>query len=152
MLLQDRYLPLDFRGSSFPEMSALLSADWGLGIDGVFVDCPETASMWLSLWCATEGLETCFNSPLRRLDPRGDEPSHVHPATAVSVFVVVGMLIAACVVWVALRRKKAGYKAYRGVGLQADSATLYDGEVMRVGTELAARASSQHGGSSGVRS
>jgi hypothetical protein len=48
--VQDRYLPLDFRGSSFPEVAALLSSQDGLSIDGVFVDCPLTAEMWLGWW------------------------------------------------------------------------------------------------------
>lgn len=144
-VLQDQYLPLDFRGSAFPELFALMSSNHGLGIDGAFVDCPETASMWLQLWCATEGLETCPDSPWRKLHAQ-KEPSDVHPATAISVFVVVGLLIVACVLWSVLRKTKGSHRTYRGLGAHADPAGLLDSNAMRAGVELTTRGASQNGG------
>ena len=42
--LQGRYMAIDFDSDPLREMSYF----WGLGIDGVFVDCPSTAREWLS--------------------------------------------------------------------------------------------------------
>jgi hypothetical protein len=40
-------MALDFRGDPHQELTALLSREHGLGVDGAFVDCPVTAAAWL---------------------------------------------------------------------------------------------------------
>ena len=42
--LQGRFMALDFQSDPLAELSAF----WGLGVDGVFVDCPSTAREWLA--------------------------------------------------------------------------------------------------------
>lgn len=46
---ENRFMALDFRGSVLDEMRALLDAQTGLNVDGVFVDCPSTALLYRSL-------------------------------------------------------------------------------------------------------
>lgn len=43
---EDPFLPLDVRGDPAAELQLYGSLDQGLGLDGVFVDCPSTAMQW----------------------------------------------------------------------------------------------------------
>jgi hypothetical protein len=105
--VQDQYLPLDFLASSFGELTALISREDGLGIDGIFLDCPVTAAQWLRLWHSRIGETSCLSEdsfPVQRsID---EERPSVKPATAVSVFAIVGTLVVLCAVWVVVNTSK----------------------------------------------
>lgn len=43
---EDPFLPLDVHGDPAAELQLYGSLDQGLGVDGIFVDCPSTAMQW----------------------------------------------------------------------------------------------------------
>jgi hypothetical protein len=87
--MQNQYLALDFLADSYSEMTALTSLSQGLGVDGIFVDCPRTAVQWLRL-VQSDDPTTLAHQPGRMS----------HPAAAASTFAVVGALVVICGVWV----------------------------------------------------
>lgn len=102
--MQNHFLALDFLADSLSEMTALLSDTHGLGVDGVFVDCPLTGAQWRGM----------ADPPPPAPEPSMFEQGNkVRPATAASVLALVGALVVVCGVWVAVnkRREAVAYKA-----------------------------------------
>jgi hypothetical protein len=125
-------LPLDFRGSSCPEAAGLLSDSDGLGIDGVFVDCPATAAMCLAYLRGSQD-EAC--------ERREDAASGgFAPWGALALFVVLLLVLCACAFWVTVVARRSRADVYKPVTLQSDS-SLQGAQWphVTVATELAER-------------
>lgn len=109
-LLQDRYMALDFRGDCHLEMDALVSEAEGLGIDGVFVDCPISANRWKKgyLTARAAGRFTAAQGSKKTAfftDDDDVEPE-IRPVAAISTYAIVCVLIAACGVYAWIRRQQ----------------------------------------------
>lgn len=87
--MQNQYLALDFLADSYTEMTALTSQSEGLGVDGIFVDCPTTAAHWSKL-VREQSSNTSVVQPSK----------FSHAAAGASTFAVVGALLVICGVWV----------------------------------------------------
>ena len=59
--MQSQFLAVDFRSAASLELTALLSPSEGLGIDGAFVDCPESASVWWQARCSMHMSDSACN-------------------------------------------------------------------------------------------
>lgn len=94
-------MALDFLASVESEISALISSTDGLGVDGIFADCSITAAQWLIYWQAISAPPASSASGVAGSRERGQ----VKPIAAVSVFVIVGVLVLLCVVWVVVHKK-----------------------------------------------
>ena len=133
--LQNHFLALDFRADALSEMDALLSDTHGLGVDGVFVDCPQTGAQWRRSAAAAPPPR----APEASAFERGND---VRPATAASVLALVGALVAVCGVWVAVNKRReegSSYKAMTPRLLGPAKAAHGDGggsAAARVGVEL----------------
>jgi hypothetical protein len=109
--MQARYLALDFRADAHAEMTALVDDEEGLGIDGIFVDCPPTGQMWRA--CRTQyssnvdapGNMNGVGAPAHKAE-QYDEVE-VHPIVAVFVYALAGGLVLACVMWAARQRSES---------------------------------------------
>lgn len=102
-------MAIDFRGDPHLEMDALLSEDEGLGIDGVFVDCPISAARWKKGFekPGTTSKSTPSQSrPTIRTVADDDEEPDVKPAAAISTYALVGVLIIACAVYACVHNQR----------------------------------------------
>eukprot|EP00892_Ulva_mutabilis_P012686 jgi/Ulvmu1/9790/UM056_0030.1 len=111
---EDRFMALDFRSDVHLELDALMSKKSGLGIDGVFVDCPISAAAWSTaqqfaparreVWTDQGAL-----SKFRRQTDGTEPPPAIPPPQPIAAAItlsLVAALIFACCVWVWLRGRK----------------------------------------------
>lgn len=111
---------LDFRSDCHLEMDALVSETEGLGIDGIFVDCPISATRWkkgyltartsstgwpdepaVGTFTAAKGSKnTAFFT-----DDDDVEPD-IRPVAAISTYAIVCVIVAACGVYAWIRRQE----------------------------------------------
>lgn len=104
-------MAIDFRGDSNLEMDALVSEEQGLGIDGVFVDCPQSAARWKRAFLKPQdpgSVPPAAHSPRISVDAGDEGDVVVEPAAAISTYAIVGVLIAACGVYACMRKPPDG--------------------------------------------
>ena len=144
-------MAIDFRGDCHLEMDALASQTEGLGIDGMFVDCPKSAARWKRgflkppdpITSPPNSVHAAVKTSRNADVADDDEEVEVEPAAAISTYVIVGVLIVICGVYAWVRRHEDAGLSVHGAYKVMTSPRVSDGE--NEGSRRDSQRESQHG-------
>lgn len=116
-------MALDFRSDVHLEMDALMSTKAGLGIDGVFVDCPITGVAWRTAQQIAAGRRRSWTDQgaldkFRRQTDGLEPPLAVpppQPVAAAITLAITAAVVLACFVWVWCRRRRDAHGSYKAM-------------------------------------